>query len=113
MIEAELSRVILDGMGCTGIAVLMFCRAVHMSRATTWPPIRLAVFLGACAAVAGLYSVARGRVPDWPDVLMALAWLSMLLAASRAWAHGQPPEYTRPAALDAVEPFRPSSLTRP
>ena len=101
MIDAELLRVIVYGMGCAGIAIVMFCRSVHMSGPTTWVPIRAGVFLGGCSSVAGLYSLAIGHKPSWPAVLMAVAWLVMLLAASKHWRDGLPAEYSRPAPLDA------------
>ncbi len=100
MTDAELFRVVLYGGGCAGVAVVMFCRAVHMSRHTALLPIRLAVAAGGWAAVWALYSLSDGHVPGWPDIGIVLAWLGMLLVASRIWAGGLPPEYTRPAPLD-------------
>lgn len=100
MNEVELLRVWMYGGGCAGVAFLMFCRAVKMSRATAALPIRLAVTAGGAAAVWALYSLHDGHVPGWPDVGLVWAWLGLLVVASRVWADGLPAEYTRPAPLD-------------
>lgn len=100
MMEIELLRVWLYGGGCAGVAFVMFCRAVHMDRRRAVVPIRLAVAIGGWAAVWALYSLSDGHVPGWPDVAIVLAWLAMLLVASRTWSDGLPAQYTRPAPLD-------------
>lgn len=100
MNEIELLRVWMYGGGCAGVAFVMFCRAVHMTRQTAALPIRLAVAAGAWAAVWALYSLHDGHVPAWPDTALVWAWLGLLVVASRVWAGGLPAEYTRPAPLD-------------
>ena len=101
MTDVELLRVWLYGGGCAGVAVLMFCRAVHMTRATASLAIRLAVSAGGWAAVWALWSLHDGHVPAWPDIGLVWAWLGLLVVASRVWAGGLPAEYTRPGHLDA------------
>lgn len=99
MIDLELLRVWVYGVGCACIAFTMFCRAVHLDRRRATAQIRLAVTGGGGAAVWALWSLSDGHVPGWPDVALVLAWLAMLAVASRAWVDGLPAEYTRPAPL--------------
>lgn len=100
MIDVELLRVWLYGVGCVLIGFTMFCRAVKMDRSRAVLPIRIAVTCGGGASVWCLYSLTDGHTPGWPDVLLVFAWLVMLVTTSRLWEYGLPYEFEQSVQFD-------------